>query len=53
MLPAAVGEPLYADEMLEPGANMSTHVPKFEKDERESFDAAAPTVIADGALAGE
>jgi hypothetical protein len=39
--------------MLEPGAKMSRHVPKLEKDERESLDAVAPTVIADGALAGE
>jgi hypothetical protein len=39
--------------MLVPGAKMSTHVPKLENDERESLDAVAPTVIADGALDGE
>jgi hypothetical protein len=51
---AAVGEPVYADGMLVPGAKMSTHVPKFEKDERESFiGTVAPTVIAEGALDGE
>ncbi len=51
---AAVVEPLYADGMLVPGAKMSTHVPKFEKDERESFNGTvAPTVIAEGALDGE
>jgi len=53
MLAAAVVEPLYADEMLEPGAKMSRHVPKLEYDARESLDAVAPTVIADGALDGE
>jgi hypothetical protein len=51
---AAVVEPVYADGMLVPGAKMSTHVPKFEKDERVSFNGTvAPTVIADGALDGE
>ncbi len=51
---AAVVEPVYADGMLVPGAKMSTHVPKFEKDERESFNGTvAPTVIAEGALDGE
>jgi hypothetical protein len=54
MLTAAVDEPMYAEEMLVPGAKMSTHVPKFEKDDRESFNGTtAPTVIAEGALAGE
>jgi hypothetical protein len=53
MLPAAVAEPMYADVMLEPGANMSRHFPIFEYEARESLNAVAPTVIADGALAGE
>jgi hypothetical protein len=53
MLAAAVVEPLYADEMLEPGAKMSRHFPWLEKDERVSFEAVAPTVMAEGALAGE
>jgi hypothetical protein len=53
ILPKAVVDPLYADEMLEPGANTSTHVPKLEYDARESLDAVAPTVIAESALAGE
>ena len=42
-----------ADVMPEPGANMSTHLPKFEKSERASVRVVAPTVIALGALAGD
>ena len=49
----AVEEPMYADVMLEPGANMSRHFPMFEYEARESLNAVAPTVIADGAPAGE
>ena len=36
-----------------PGANISTAVPKFEKDAFASFPSMAPTVIADGAEAGD
>ena len=44
MLPAAVEEPMYADVMLEPGANMSRQFPIFENQARESLKAVAPTV---------
>jgi hypothetical protein len=36
-----------------PGAKMSTTVPKFEKEAFASAESIAPTVIADGADAGE
>jgi hypothetical protein len=38
---------------LTPGAKISTAAPKFEKDVFASFPSTAPTVIADGAEAGE
>ena len=45
---------VFQDEvMLEPGAKMSTHVPKLEKDERASVIVVDPTVIALGSRAGE
>ena len=43
----------HADVMLEPGAKMSTHEPKFEYDARASVDVVAPTAIALAARAGE
>ena len=36
-----------------PGAKMSTALPKFEKDALASAESTAPTVMADGADAGE
>ncbi len=39
--------------MLEPGAKISTHLPWFENPAGASARVVAPTVIADGALAGE
>jgi hypothetical protein len=45
---------VFQDEvMLEPGAKISTHVPKLEKDERASVIVVDPTVIALGSRAGE
>ncbi len=49
----AVVEVCQADVMPEPGANTSRQVPQFEKDERASVDVVEPTVIADGARAGD
>lgn len=43
----------HADVILEPGAKMSTHVPKFENDERASVMVVEPTVMAFGARAGD
>jgi hypothetical protein len=43
-------QPLVMDE---PGAKMSRHDPKFEKLDRWSDEVVAPTVIAEGADAGE
>ena len=44
---------MYDDVMETPGANTSTHEPKFEKLARRSVEPVAPTVIAKGALAGD
>ena len=44
----AVLDVYHADVMLEPGAKMSTQVPKFENDERASVLVVEPTVIAVG-----
>ena len=41
------------DVMLEPGAKMSTQVPKLENDERASVFVVAPTVFAEATRAGE
>jgi hypothetical protein len=41
------------DKMLEPGANISTTLPKLENDERASFIVVDPTVIAAATRAGE
>ena len=49
----AVSLVLHADVMLLPGAKMSTHVPKFENEERASVVVVEPTVIAAAARAGE
>src|SRR6267143_2997939 len=43
----------HADKMPEPGAKISTTLPKFEKDERASVIVVAPTVIASATRAGE
>ena len=42
-----------ADTMLEPGAKISTTLPKFENDERASFIVDDPTVIASATRAGD
>ena len=45
---------VFQDEvMLEPGAKMSTQVPKFENDERASVLVVAPTVTALATRAGD
>jgi len=43
----------HAEVMLDPGAKMSTHEPKFEYDARASVLVVAPTVIAAAARDGE
>jgi hypothetical protein len=43
----------HAEIIDEPGAKISTQVPKFENDERASVLVVEPTVIAAGTLAGE
>jgi len=49
----AVFEPIQADMMLLPGANVCTQVPKFEKLERASAFVVEPTQMPKGADAGE
>ena len=49
----AVSDVYQAEVMLEPGAKRSTHVPKFENDERASLLVVDPTVTAFAARAGE
>ena len=49
----AVSEVRHADRTTEPGANRSTHVPKFENDDRASVDVVEPTVRAGGTRAGD
>src|ERR1051325_3904428 len=49
----AVSLVFHDEVMLLPGAKMSTHVPKFENEERASVVVVEPTVIAVGARAGE
>jgi hypothetical protein len=44
---------MYDDVTETPGANTSTHEPKFEKLARTSVEPVAPTVMAKGSLAGE
>ena len=53
MVSVEVGVPIHAPVILDPGALISTQVPKFEKPDFPSLDIVAPTVIALGALAGE
>jgi hypothetical protein len=48
-----VSDLMPTDKTLTPGANTSTAAPKFENDAFASFASTAPTVIADGAEAGE
>ena len=49
----AVSEEFQADLIIDPGAMMSTHEPRFENAENESPLAEAATVIAAGSRAGE
>ena len=49
----AVSDVDHAEVMLEPGAKMSRHVPKFENDDRASLLVVAPTVIASATRAGD
>ena len=49
----AVSDVNQAETSATPGANMSTQVPKFEDEARLSAESVAPTVIANGARAGE
>jgi hypothetical protein len=49
----AVSLVFQADIMLDPGANISTTLPKFEDDDRASLIVDAPTVIASDTRAGE
>jgi hypothetical protein len=49
----AVSLVFHDEVMLLPGAKMSTHVPKFENEERASVVVVEPTVIALAVRAGE
>lgn len=49
----AVLEPIQEERMLTPGAKISRAEPKFEKDGLASLESMAPTVMAEGAEAGE
>ena len=49
----ATAPPGVTDEIAEPGAKISRHFPKLLNDERTSVEVVAPTVNAEGALAGE
>ena len=49
----AVSELNHADSIPEPGAKISRHVPKFEKEDRASVVVVEPVVIALAARAGE
>jgi hypothetical protein len=53
MVVVAVVEPNHAEVIDTPGANTSTHEPKFEKVARTSVLSDAATVIAAGTRAGE
>src|ERR1051325_4204016 len=53
MVFVAVSDVSHAEVIEEPGAKMSTHVPKFEKEERASVEVVEPTVIAAATRAGE
>jgi len=43
----------HEDRMLEPGAKMSTTLPKLENDDRASLEVVAPTVMASPTRAGD
>ena len=49
----AVSLVFHDEVMLDPGAKMSTQVPKLENDERASLVVVEPTVIAEATRAGE
>lgn len=49
----AVDDPIHGAVISEPGAKISTHDPKFEKELLTSFLVVAPTVIACGDPAGD
>src|SRR5439155_4196684 len=49
----AVSLVIHDEVMFTPGAKMSTHVPKLEKEARLSLMSVAPTVMAPGTRAGE
>ena len=49
----ADGDPIHPPVIPAPGAKISTQLPKLENDARASRIVVAPTVIADGALAGD
>lgn len=53
MVFVAVSFVFHEEVMLEPGAKMSTQVPKLENEERASVMVVAPTVMAFGARAGD
>jgi hypothetical protein len=50
---AAVLLPIQSEVMFTPGALISTQEPKLENEANPSVMVVAPTVIADGSLAGE
>ena len=49
----AVGEPIQAERIVDPGAWISTQGPKLENEDFASALVVAPTVIAEGARAGD
>ena len=53
MVFVAVSDVFHEEVIEEPGAKMSTHVPKFENDARVSVLSVAATVIAAATRAGE
>lgn len=53
MVLTALVDPIHADVMLEPGARMSTALPKLEYEANPSLLVVAPTVTALAAEAGE
>jgi len=53
MVLVAVSDVAHAEVIEEPGAKMSTHVPKFEKEERASVEVLEPTVMAAATREGE
>ena len=53
MVLVAVSLVFHEEVMLDPGAKISTQVPKFEKDDRASVVVVDPTVIALATRAGD